>query len=236
MEKMIRCSALASLLVFLLSTGACSPNRGGNEEHARRGFVLSSVPKEIEKEQRYLFYLHGAIIEEQGVRPVSPEFGVYEYEAILDSLAVEGFVVISEVRGPHTDGKTYAHKVAAQIDTLLAAGVAPEHVSVVGFSKGGGIAVIVASLVENNDVNYVFMATCVNWIRAWPRLNLRGRILSVYEASDNIAGSCADAFRAMGLETEHVELELHIGEGHGSFYRPRSEWLAPVFDWLTERG
>jgi dienelactone hydrolase len=197
---------------------------------------VNSLPAEIQPDRHYLFYLHGQIVEDQGVRPVHPEFGVYEYEAILASLAEEGFLVVSEARGPGTDGESYARKVVKQVETLLAAGVEPERISVVGFSKGGGIAVRVSSLLGNEKLSFVFMATCVTWIENWPELDLRGRVLSIYEVSDPIAGSCKEAFSRSVVRPEFKELRLEVGGGHGAFYRSMPEWLDPVVQWVTGSG
>jgi hypothetical protein len=199
------------------------------------GRVVQNVPAETSADERYLFYLHGQIVEDQGVRPVHPEFGVYEYEAVLASLARAGFLVISEARGPGTDGEAYAAKVAQQVGALLAGGAPPEQISIVGFSKGGGIAVLVAGLLHNEKVNFVFLGTCVQWIRNWPELDLRGRVLSIYEASDPIAGSCGGVLSASVIEPEFKELRLEVGGGHGAFYRPLSEWRDPVVAWCMGR-
>ncbi len=48
------------------------------------GVILQDLPGSIDKQARYLFYLHGQIIEELGIRPEHPQRGVYEYEQILD--------------------------------------------------------------------------------------------------------------------------------------------------------
>lgn len=53
-------------------------------------------PVAIDPTQRYMFYLHGRIIEDQGIPAVSSEYGTYEYEAILEKLASHGFTMISE--------------------------------------------------------------------------------------------------------------------------------------------
>ena len=55
------------------------------------------VPQQIDPQAHYLFYLHGRIVEE-GRRPTSPQFGVYEYDKILETFRARGFVVISEQR------------------------------------------------------------------------------------------------------------------------------------------
>ncbi|HVR29020.1 MAG TPA: hypothetical protein VMS86_05740 [Thermoanaerobaculia bacterium] len=76
-------------------------------------------------DEPYLIYLHGRIVEEQGVRPTHPRFGVYEYEAILARLAEGGLQVTSEVRPPNTDPIEYAQTVAGQVQSWIDAGVPP---------------------------------------------------------------------------------------------------------------
>jgi len=200
--------------------------------------VLAAVPANIDPDARWLFYLHGAIIETEGVRPTHPRFGVYEYEEILATLAARGFIVISEARPAGTDGMLYADRVVDQVREILVAGVPPDHVTVVGFSKGGGIAIATSSMLANDDVNFVFMAACNPWLDSHPEIVARGRLLSVREASDDLVGSCEGFFRRSPSPHDHVEIVLELGGGHGAFYRPRSEWIELVVEWamMRERG
>ncbi len=63
---------------------------------------------------------------------------------------------------------------------------------------------------------------------------LRGRILSIYDRTDDAAGSCRGVFaRSPGLATREIVLE--VGKGHGTFYTPRTEWLVPVTAWAGGR-
>jgi hypothetical protein len=194
--------------------------------------IIADVPAEIDPGARYLIYLHGAIIETQGVRPTHPRFGVYEYQGILEVLAGRDFVVISEARPAGTDGTVYAAKVAGQVEALLAAGVPPEHVTVVGFSKGGGIAITASSLLANDRLNFVFMGACGPWYESRPEIVPRGRLLGLREASDELVGPCETLFdRAAGGERREVVTDL--GGGHGAFYRPNPEWVDPVVEWAS---
>src|SRR5512141_303008 len=61
-------------------------------------------PTSIDLTKRYMFYLHGRIIEDQGIPAVSSEYGTYEYEAILEKLTSHRFAIISEQRQKNTDG------------------------------------------------------------------------------------------------------------------------------------
>ena len=217
---------LMCLACFATACGAGNPQSGDSALQ-----ILADVPASINPDARYLFYLHGAIIERAGVRPTHPEFGVYEYQEILEVFAERGFVVISEARPAGTDGTAYAATVADQIRALITGGVAPEHITVVGFSKGGGIAIAVSSMLANDRVNFVFMGACGPWLDSRPEIVPHGRLLALREASDGLVGSCEGLFARSAGDGEHEELTLELGGGHGAFYRPRPEWVDPVVEW-----
>jgi hypothetical protein len=195
--------------------------------------IHSAVPAGTDPSARYLFYLHGAIIERAGARPTHPDFGIYEYQEILELLAERGFVVISEARAAGTSVMEYAATVADQVRTLLAAGVPPGNISVVGFSKGGGIAVVTSSILATDALNFVFMGTCGPWLKERPEIVPHGRMLSLHEASDDMVSSCEDLFSRAGEGAETREIVINIGGGHGAFYRPRPEWIDPLVEWAS---
>jgi hypothetical protein len=223
---------LAPMLISLvLFVAACDAESLPHAETSPQ--IFADVPAEIDPGAHYLIYLHGAIIETQGVRPTHPLFGVYEYQEILEIFSGRGFVVISEARPSGTDGKLYAAKVVGQVRELLGAGVPPDHVTVVGFSKGGGIALAASSMLADDDVNFVFMAACNPWLDSHPEIVAQGRLLSLRESSDDLFGSCESLFDRSPSPHEHVEIVLELGGGHGAFYRPRPEWVEPVVEWAS---
>jgi len=197
------------------------------------GRVLRNLPEKIDPRQDYLIYLHGRIIEEEGLRPTSPRFGVYEYEKILDAFAGRGFVVISEPRPRDADVGFWADKVAGQVRALRHAGVPPQRITVAGFSKGGGIALLAASKLEEPKVNFVILAGCSSWPSAAEEA-LQGRILSMIDASDDIASTCQKTFDQAKGPLVHEEVVLKLGTGHGTFYRP-GDWLGQVVGWVKMR-
>lgn len=202
-----------------------------SREQAR---VSRDVPEKIDARARYLFYLHGRIVEDGGVRPVSERHGVYEYEKILETFRATGFDVISEARPKDTDVRQYASKVVAQIRALLGAGVPPRHITVVGASKGSMIAMHVSTQLKQGDVNYVLIAGCGEQTLKNSELNLSGRVLSIYDASDEGVGTCDRLFaRSAGL-TGRNEVKLNLKLGHGFIYRPLKEWVEPAVAWAKQ--
>ncbi len=136
-------NSLLFILVFYVSSNLFGQN------------IYNHIPSKVDTLKKYLFYLHGSIIEEQGIRPVSEKYGTYEYEKILKSLAKTGFNVISEPRPKNTDVFNYAKKVVAQIDSLLKSRVPPKNITVIGASKGAGIAVLISHLLKNDELKNV---------------------------------------------------------------------------------
>ena len=216
------------LIAFVLAFGLL-PLQG---ESAGQVAVHGRLPERLDVRARYVIYLHGRIIEDKGRRPTDATWGVYEYQQILESLAADGLVVVSEQRPPMTNMDRFAAHVAHQVRELLRAGVPPERISVVGFSKGGGIAMRASALLQNARINFVFLASCGDGDFSRSSLKVWGRILSVYEASDDVGRSCASLFAKSGSTGERKEIEINIGGGHGAFFRPRAEWLTPIIRWV----
>ncbi len=220
---MSRWGMTALVLAGLLGPTAHAP--------AVSGAIHEDVPAAIDPRARYLLYLHGRILELQGRQAVSPDFGRYEYDAILRALADKGLIVISEVRGRDT-GPDYAKKVAGQVRRLMAGGVPASHITVAGFSKGGFLARGTAAELANPEVNFVFMAACGPLAAERGGAGtLKGRMLSLYDASDEMAGPCQRLF-APGMRTK--EIKLTTGLRHGLFFRPRPEWIDLVAEWARK--
>jgi len=197
-------------------------------------------PASIDPSQKYLFYLHGRIIEDQGIPAISSDFGEYEYAAILKKLREHGFVVISEQRPKNTDSVEYASRVIEQITTLLNADVPAKNITVVGASKGAGIAIYISHFLANEEVNFVIMGIChpdiVKDLKQ-QQISLYGNVLSIYDfADDEYAGSCEDLFsfsEVNGGLSRRAEIVLSIGTGHGILYKPLDEWILPVVKWAN---
>lgn len=71
--------SLVLITLVLLST---SPALGRPD---KPGVIVSDVPQTIDKNAHYLFYISGYLVEARNTRPVSPRWGVYKYQQILDT-------------------------------------------------------------------------------------------------------------------------------------------------------
>lgn len=180
-----------------------------------------------------IFYLHGRIIEVEGVQPIHQRFGLYDYLGTIDALQASGATVIADVRTGNINIVEYARDVVEQIEELIESGEPANNITVVGFSKGGAIAIYVSSLLNRPEVKFVFLAACGKWISSRPELTVSGNIFSIYEESDVIAGSCKELVQRNDEISSFRELKLSTGKEHGAFYLPRAVWVEPLLAWTT---
>lgn len=226
MDRLFSVVVLVVVSLVGLGFGIAQPGHAARKE----GAIVSSVPREVDKSARYLFYVSGYIVAAGNTRPTSPRFGVYEYQQILDTFKERGFVVVSEARRQSTEIEPYAAKVAAQVKQLLNADVPPRNITVVGASQGAWIAMLVSTYVSNRNLNYVFIAGCAAGDGLLRLVNLHGNVLFITERTD-VPGSCR-RFRddAQGISDYHT-IEVNTGLKHGFLFRPLKEWIDPAVEW-----
>jgi len=201
--------------------------------------IFDDVPATIDPGARYLFHMHGWVVEEYG--PAGAVRTGYWWRWTIEALADRGFVVISEARPAHTDVQAYALTVARQVARLRAAGVPSDHITVTGMSKGGVIAVVTTAAIADPNVRFVVLAGCArswdNWIPGFIEAFGRapqGRVLSMYDRYDSDVWSCSRYFRnSPGLTFK--EMIFDAGRGHALFYTPDRLWVDPAVAWALGR-
>src|SRR5262249_35197832 len=111
------------------------------------------------------------------------------------------------------------------------AGVPATAITIVGFSKGASLARRSAAELGDRNLGFAILAGCPKKpenLEPWvPKM--AGRMLSLYDRSDEMVGSCKPAFdkapAAAGSESV-----LGTGKRHGPFFEPRPEWVKPVVE------
>jgi len=178
----------------------------------------------------YVFYLHGRG-EEEGRS--AARFGPFQFNQIVASLQKPGRTVIASRRRPgNIDG--HASQLAGQVQRLLGAGVSPRRIGIVGFSRGGHIALLASAQLRNPAISYVILAGCTN-SGFQRRISNRpyatsGRTLSLIDQKDELSSPCRPSLtRHQGSLTENV---LRTNRGHGLFYSADRAWLGPTLSWL----
>jgi len=116
---------------------------------------------------------------------------------------------------------------------LIAKGIAPDQITVVGASKGGYIAQFVSTFAKNPELNFVFIGSFQDDdIVRIPDINFCGNILTIYEKSNVFGASAIERKETSKLKINHFkEIELNTGLQHGFLYIASEEWLKPCKIW-----
>ena len=198
------------------------------------GCHSSKKTQNSETEKDYIFFIHNKFLEENPDGTFAEEYNVkVEYNEILKSFKNDGFIVFSEKRQPKTNGVEYAKKVVNQIDSLISKGAQPNHITVIGTSKGGYIAQFVSTFAKNPNLNFVFIGSFQDTdIEEIPTINFCGNILTIYEKSDVFGVTAIKRTETSKLKiNQFKEIELNTGLKHGFLYIASDEWIKPCKMW-----
>jgi hypothetical protein len=210
-------------------------------------FMLCFVPVYAQQQRKnnsqaaakasYVFYFHGTVVTELGnnaINPSMPEWGPYEYSNILDSLRKRNFIIISEIRKKGVPDSVYIQKAVQQTDSLLKAGIPQKNILFIGASAGWTIVLHAAAQLGRDSIRYVMMGGCwPNDHQRYEKLPLRGRFLSIIEASDP-HGTCTRFFENRKKVKAFKEITLHTGLSHGFIYKGYAAWIDPVVEWAKK--
>lgn len=185
---------------------------------------------------KHLFYVHGCCVKDSD----DPKAKVYE--TVVRGLADAGLTVAFELRPTpigDSDEKAhaYAAKIAARVRSLLAAGTAPEDITVAGYSLGSMTTMVASGLIAHPKVNFVLIAGCPVNSRVHVTIDyakVMGRVLSIVDSKDDRFGSCAGKLPGA---TPYREIMLNTGQGHGVFadLKYLDLWRDPLLAWTSGR-
>ena len=185
------------------------------------------------KDEKFIFFLHNRFLEEHDLNEMHSVYGRTQYLEIISEFQKNGFKVISEKRTGNVNAREYASGIIKQIESLINSGTKPNNITIVGTSKGGYIAQYVSTLANNEDLNYVFIASFRNEdIVNIPDINFCGNILTIYEKSDAFGVSAKARIENSTCKIKHFkEIELNTRLNHGFLFKPLSEWMKPTMQW-----
>jgi hypothetical protein len=195
--------------------------------------IYSQFPDAIHPHERYVIYSHGLIVEGNDPRPISPKYGQYDFPGIQQALFSDGgFNLIAYQRPKNTEVDAYVNTLGSWVRRLLDAGVAPSHITLVGFSRGAQLTGYASGDLASAGINTALMAICEDGdLQREPPLMLGGNLMSIYETSDQL-GSCAKLAARSHLMS-FKEVAISTGRGHGAFFQPLPQWVKPLKAWIA---
>ena len=204
---------------------------------AAEGKVYDTVPEHVSEQDRYVFYSHGYIVEGDNPKPVDTRFGwgMYDFPKIKTALADPSYHLIAAHRPKNTEPYKYATSLSEQVRGLVDKGIAPENITIMGFSRGAFITGLTSDKLSDLAVNTIILAGCGRLVaRQHTDIKVYGHVLSVYEKSDR-ANTCRKLKDKSTQLKSYQEIEINTGLEHGAFYRPNEAWVEPVKNWIKTK-
>lgn len=202
-------------------------------EKCLAGALYTSFPEKIYPEEKYVFYSHGLIVEGDNLMPVNERWGVYDFISVRKALSDPQYNLISYHRPKNTIADEFAEKLAADVRKLIIAGVKPENITLLGFSRGGEITLLASTKLRLDKINTILLAVCGGFVKGHPEYKAYGNVYSIYETSD-FAGSCQFLKDRNNKVHSFQETAISTGKEHGAFYQPLAEWIVPIKSWLAQ--
>ena len=195
--------------------------------------VYTKFPDTIHAGDRYVIYSHGLIVEGDDPKPVSPQYGQYDFPAIKQTLFNAGGFNLIAYQRPKSSDDSYADTLKSWVRRLLDAGVKPSRITLVGFSRGAQLTALASSGLAAERINTALLAICEDGdVAQTPGLVLGGNLLSIYETSDAL-GSCRKLSARSHLES-FKEVAISTGKRHGAFFQPLPQWTEPLKAWIAK--
>jgi len=200
------------------------------------GNIFDKFPENINNTEKYVFYSHGFIVEGDNPTPRNERWGVYEFPAIKKTLSDNEYNLIAYHRPKNTDPFEHAQLLASHVNRLIKKGVDARNITIIGFSRGAFITSLTSHYLKETPVNTVLLAGCGRIVSSkYADIKINGDLLSIYETTDG-AVSCKKLKERSTALKSFKEIAITTGQEHGAFYRPLSQWVVPVKQWIKEQN
>ncbi len=154
-----------------------------------------------------------------------------DQDAIFHALDEVGFTVIPLAYAGETKAE-YAWRAAGEVRALIANGVAPEAITVLGAGSGTSIAALTSAATGNRHVNFVLLGRCDPLLKTSHTFRMSGRVLGLRDSADAGSGSCRPLWSDSPKVSERRDMVVSTGFGATLFDQPRPEWMQPVAEWI----
>lgn len=192
--------------------------------------LFALAPLQAAQAEELIVFLHNKFLETKQPGDAHPKFGVYDVAGIHKALGAKADLIAPK-RGPNADSAATAKEVAELVGKEIAAGRAPSSIKIVGGSKGAYIAMLVSAQLKNKEVRYVLLGGCAAARLAANPMALTGKVLSIYDETDKVAGPCPTEGAFSAGTAAYEQIALNTGTGHGFQFTPDERWVAPALAW-----
>lgn len=195
--------------------------------------IYDQFPDSIHAAERYVIYSHGLIVEGDDPKPVSPQYGLYDFPAIKKAIFDSGGFNLIAYQRPKSLDDSYVETLKSWVRRLVDGGVKPSRITLVGFSRGAYLTALASNDLADARINTALLAICEKGeVAGAPGLSLGGNVLSIYEKSDSL-GKC-NKLAARSHLTSFKEVKISTGKKHGAFFQPLPQWLGPLKAWIAK--
>jgi hypothetical protein len=140
-------------------------------------------------------------------------------------------VVIGEIRPANAQVAVFAARLASRVQALLDAGVPPDHVTLVGASKGGTITLSASRQLHRAELRVVILAGMFQGLVDDPLFRPCGAVLSIHDRAGQLSVTPDAFFAGNDCVSEHRTVVADLNLGHGLLYAPHEAWVAEVVRW-----
>lgn len=171
----------------------------------------------VNKDATYLIYLPST----------SPSV---DQASMVNAFGEMGFTVHSMAFAGESQPE-YARRIAKHVRSLIAEGVAPEAITVLGAGSGSPIAALTSAATGHRRVNYALLGECDRSLKDNYQFRMSGRVIGIRADSDSGSGSCRPLWQDAPKVSQRQDLVVNSPLTDTFFDAPRKEWLQALSDW-----
>ncbi len=192
--------------------------------------LLAGLAGRTAQAEDLVIYLHNAWYEKHKGGEPHPKFGVYDMDGIKAALGQEVSFEAPE-RAAGLSPSAAAEALVNRLEDKIAQGRDPWTVKVIGASKGAYIAMLASELMRKPAVRWVLVGGCNPKRLRGREPELTGRVLSIYETSDTVAGPCPTGTPLTRSTQSFRQISINAGTNHGFLFTADPAWVGPAKDW-----